>query len=266
MKITIGNQNNTDELLSSAIVNARDGDIIELMPGEYFSKNNPFICTVRRNITIVGKSNTKGAVKLYCSFTIGADCLVIFKNLTINYTADSDNTLSAYDGAKVYGNNITIDRNTSDDWDTIYGQNASFSFKDSNILTGAKTKAIGLSLENSQLFADSTFFQLLFQKNSTVFLRNSFVAHKLELRRHSQLFFKNLTVDSTKTLNKNDLAVKSSSEMIGQDLIFIRNSPQIRILKSSFAVDNFEPESQRIHFKFDEASRILVDGRRPPTD
>jgi len=261
MKITIGNQNNNSNQLSAAIIRAKDGDVIELLPGTYFSAADPFICTIRRNITLVGKTANKDDVKLYCSFTIGAKNIIIFKNLAISYTSNDENTLAAYDGAEVYGNNISIDRRTADDWDTIYGQNSFFSFKDSQILTGAKTKAIGLSLENSQLFADNTSFQLLFQKNSQVYLKDSIVAHKLELRRHSKLNFRNLTVDSSNVNTPNDLAVKSNSDIKGQDLIFVNESPQIRILKSSFDVNYFQPDIDQIHFKFDDTATIKADGK-----
>lgn len=263
MKITVGNQNNNDDQLTQAILNAKDGDVIELLPGAYFSSDDPFICTIRRNISFIGKTKNKADVQLFCSFTVGAKNILIFQNLTISFTANSENTLSAYDGAEIYGNNIAIDRRTSDDWDTIYGKDAFFSFKDSEILTGRKVKAIGISLENSQMFADNTAFQLLFQKNSQVYLKDATVYHKLEIRRHSQLNFRNLTIDSTKTDYKNDLAVKSNSHINGQDLIFVRASPRVRILKSNFMVNNFQPAVNQIHFKFDDVSKVSADGRLP---
>ncbi|WP_338232485.1 hypothetical protein [Companilactobacillus muriivasis] len=263
MKILIGNQNKNDEQLTQAIITARDGDIIELLPGTYFSSTDPFICTIRRNITFIGKTNNKNDVKLFCSFTIGEKNIVIFKNLAISYTANEDNTLSAYDGARIYGENISINRQTADDWDTIYGKDAYFSFKDSQILTGRKVKAIGLSLENSQLFADNTAIQLLLEKHSKVYLKDSFVYHKLELRQTSSLDFHNLSIDSTGSPTKNDLAVKGYSRMNGQDLIFINESPAIRILKSKFKVDDFQPMPNEIHFKFDDTSKIEADGKLP---
>ncbi|HIY93389.1 hypothetical protein [Companilactobacillus sp. HBUAS56275] len=261
MKITIGNQNKNDDQLTEAIINAKDGDIIELLPGTYFSKDDPFICTIRRNITFIGKTNNKSDVELYCSFTVGAKNILIFKNLTISYPANDENTLSAYDGAEVYGDNVIINRQTSDDWDTIYGQNSFFSFKNSEILTGKKTKAIGLSLENCQLFMDKTKIQLLFQKNSQVYLKDSIILHKLELRKNSHLNFRNLTIDSTKINSKNDLAVKSKSEISGQKITFIKNDPQIRILGSHFDIKDFHPQTDKINFKFDEDSKIVVDGK-----
>lgn len=263
MRITVGNQNKNDEQLAQAIINAKDGDVIELMPGTYFSANNPFICTIASNITFVGKTTNKDDVKLYCSFTVGEKTIVIFKNLAISYTANDDNTLSAYDGAEIYGDNISINRQTQDDWDTIYGQNSFFSFKNSQIMTGKKTKAIGLSLENSQLFGDDISVQLLFQKNSKVYLKDSIVFHKLEIRRQSSLHFRNLTVDSTGTDFKNDLAVKSHSKLSGQDLIFVNSSPHVRILKSDFRVLNFQPKFEQIHFKFDDKSQVRTDGKIP---
>ncbi len=266
MRITIGNQDNNDDQLSSAIINAKDGDVIELLPGTYFSATDPFICTIRRNITIIGKSSNKNDIKIYCSITVGAKNILIFKNLAICYPSNKENTLAAFDGAEVYGDNISIDRQTSDDWDTIYGQNSFFSFKDSQILTGVKTKAIGLSLENSQLFADNSSFQLLFQKNSQTYLKNSTVSHRLELRQHSSLDFRNLTVDSSLVHTKNDLVVKSHSQINGQDLTFVNNSPQIRILESYFNVNNFQPEPEHIHFKFDDSSTVQVDGKRPKSE
>ncbi|HJF87998.1 MAG TPA: hypothetical protein K8V88_11230 [Companilactobacillus farciminis] len=261
MKITIGTKKNNDEELMQAIVNAKDGDVIELLPGTYFSRNNPFICTIRRDISFIGKTSDKEDVKLYCSFTVGAKNTLIFKNLSIIYPANDENTMSAYDGARVYGQNIIIDRQTSDYWDTIYGQNAYFSFKDSKILTGKKIKAIGLSLEKSQLFADNTEFQLLFQKDSTVYLKDSTILHKFELRQGSKTFFKNLTIDSTTTDYKNDLAVKTKSQISGNDLIFVKDKPQVRILESQFDVDDFQPETNHINFKFDKKSKISIDGK-----
>ena len=263
MKITVGNQNKNDEELTQAIINAKDGDIIELMPGTYFSKNDPFICTIGNNVTFVGKTTNKDDVKLYCSFTVGENTIVIFKNLAISYTANDDNTLSAYDGAEIYGDNISIDRQTQDDWDTIYGQNSFFSFKNSQIMTGRKTKAIGLSLENSYLFGDNISVQLLFQKNSQVYLKNSLIFHKLELRRQSSLNFRNITIDTTGTRFKNDLAVKSHSKLSGQDLIFVNESPHVRILKSDFQVLNFQPKYEQIHFRYDDTSKVRTDGKIP---
>jgi len=51
--------------------------------------------------------------------------------------------------------------------------------------------------------------------------------------------------------------------MNGQDLIFINESPAIRILKSKFKVDNFQPMPNEIHFKFDDVSKIEADGKLP---
>ncbi|CAJ1199390.1 hypothetical protein [Companilactobacillus nantensis] len=263
MKIIVGDQNNNDEQLTQAIIGAKDGDIIELLPGIYFSSTNPFICNIARNITLVGKTTNKNDVRLYCSFTISNQNIVIFKNLAISYTANEDNTLSAYDGARIYGDNISINRQTSDDWDTIYGKDAYFSFKDSQILTGKKVKAIGLSLENSQLFADNTSIQLLLQKHSRGYLKDSVIYHKFELRQTSKLDFRNLTIDATDSPTKNDLAVKGYSEMNGQDLIFVREDPAIRIVKSKFNVENFQPMTNEIHFKFDDVSKIVADGKVP---
>lgn len=263
MKYLVGDQDNNDDQLTQAIINAKDGDIIELLPGVYFSSTNPFICNIARNITLIGKTTNKNDVRLYCSFTVGNQNIVIFKNMAITYTANEDNTLSAYDGARIYGDNISINRQTSDDWDTIYGKDAYFSFKNSQILTGKKVKAIGLSMENSQLFADNTSIQLLLQKHSRAYLKDSIIYHKLELRLTSKLDFRNLTVDATESPTKNDLAVKGYSDMNGQDLIFVKENPAIRIVKSKFNVNNFQPMSSEIHFKFDDVSKIEADGKVP---
>ena len=63
-KFIIGDQENKDDQLAQAIVNAKDGDIIELQPGTYFTSESPFICTVRQNLTFVGKSSNKDNIKL----------------------------------------------------------------------------------------------------------------------------------------------------------------------------------------------------------
>lgn len=260
-KITIDND---DDQLAKAIVNAKNGDIIELLPGEYFSNASPFICTVRRNITLIGKTSDKDAVKIYSSFTIDANTIMIFKNLTIQYTANSDNTLAAFDGAEIYGDNIRIDRLTRDNWDTIYGKNAFYSFKDSQISTGYKTaKTIGMSLENCQIFTDNTKIHLLFLKNSRAYLRDSKITHRLELRQHSQLFFNNLLVDSKNIDPKYDVSIRSSSQMSGQNLYFLSTPAQIRILKSNLTVDNLQPDLKQLHFQYDDTSKVNVNGNHP---
>jgi hypothetical protein len=266
MKILIGNQKDNDDRLSNAIVNAQDGDVIELLPGSYFTKDNPLICTITNNISIIGKTYDNEAVKLYASITVVQGATVIFKNLLLSYTANDENTLSAYDASKVYGDNVTIDRNTSDSWDTIYGQNSYFSFKESQIGTGNKTKAIGLSLDHSKLFAQNTTFAYLFAKNSTIYLKNSVIFNKLELRRKTNLFFRDLQIDTTFVYAKNDLAVKSNSSFQGQELRFYRQSPNVRILKSNFNVEKFNPQLNKIHFKYDKTSKVLADKQTPKND
>lgn len=262
-KIIVGNQNNRDDQLAQAIVDAQDGDVIELLPGTYFSTESPFICTVRRNLTFIGRTTNKEDIKLNCSFTVGAKNILIFKNLTITFPANGENTLSAYDGAKVYTDNVRINRETSDNWDTIYGQNASFSFKDSQILTGQKTKTIGLSLDKSQIFADNTSIQFLFQRESTAYLKDSIVTHEFKLRQHSKTYFKNLTMASYVVPHKNDLTIHSASTFQGQDLVFTSPKPQLRIFKSNFSVDNLQPEPDQLHFKFDGSSNVSADGKKP---
>lgn len=262
-KFIIGDQENKDDQLAQAIVNAKDGDIIELQPGTYFTSESPFICTVRQNLTFVGKSSNKDNIKLNCSFTVGAKNIIIFKNLTITFPANGENTLSAYDGAEVYADNVCINRETSDNWDTVYGQNATFSFKNSQILTGLKTKAIGLSLDNSQIFADNTSIQFLFQRKSKAYLRNSIVTHEFKLRQHSETYFRNLTMVSYEVPHKNDLTVHSGSKFQGQDLVFTSNKPKLRIFKGNFKVNNTNPEPDQLHFKFDDSSKVSVDNQKP---
>lgn len=262
-KFIVGNQQNKDDQLAQAIVDAQDGDVIELLPGTYFTTESPFICTIRRNLTFIGKSTNKDDIKLNCSFTVGAKNIIIFKNLTITFPANGENTLSAYDGAEVYTDNVCINRETSDNWDTIYGQNATFSFKDSQILTGLKTKAIGLSLDNSQIFADNTSIQFLFQRKSKAYLKNSIVTNEFKLRQHSETYFRNLTLASYVVPHKNDLTVHSGSLFQGQDLIFTSPEPRLRIFKSTFEVNNFQPEPSQLHFKFDANSNVLADSKKP---
>jgi hypothetical protein len=90
---------------------------------------------------------------------------------------------------------------------------------------------------------------LLFQKDSTVYLKDSTILHKFELRQGSKTFFKNLTIDSTTTDYKNDLAVKTKSQISGNDLIFVKNKPQVRILESQFDVDDFSTRNESHYFK-----------------
>lgn len=265
-KFIVGNQQNKDDQLAQAIVDAQDGDVIELLPGTYFTTESPFICTIRRNLTFIGKSTNKDDIKLNCSFTVGAKNIIIFKNLTITFPANGENTLSAYDGAEVYTDNVCINRETSDNWDTIYGQNATFSFKDSQILTGLKTKAIGLSLDNSQIFADNTSIQFLFQRKSKAYLKNSIVTNEFKLRQHSETYFRNLTLASYVVPHKNDLTVHSGSLFQGQDLIFTSPEPRLRIFKSTFEVTNFQPEPSQLHFKFDASSKVLADSKKPSNE
>ncbi|WP_125772264.1 hypothetical protein [Companilactobacillus furfuricola] len=262
-KFIVGNQQNKDDQLAQTIVDAQDGDTIELMPGTYFSKESPLICTIGRNVTFIGQSTNKDDIKLNSSFTIGAGKTVIFKNLTITFPADSENTLSAYDGAKVYTNNVCINRETKDNWDTIYGQNATFSFKDTMILTGKKTKTIGLSLDQSQIFADNTSIQFLFQRKSQAYLKNSIVINELKLRQHSETHFNNLTLASYIVPHKKDLTVHSSSTFQGQTLILTSPKPQIRVHKAKFEVTNVQPEPNKLHFKFDKSSIVRADSKKP---
>ena len=259
----VGNQQNKDDQLAQTIVDAQDGDIIELLPGTYFTKESPLICTIGRNLTFIGKSTNREDIKLNCSFTVGAQKIIIFKNLTVTFPADGENTLSAYDGAEVYADNVCINRETSDNWDTIYGQNASFSFKDSMILTGRKTKTIGLSLDKSQIFADNTSIQVLFQRKSKAYLKDSIVINELKLRQHSETHFNNLTLASYVVPHKNDLTVHSGSSFQGQELTLTSPKPQIRIHKSSFKVSNFQPGISKLHFKFDKKSNVLADSKKP---
>lgn len=255
--------NNDDELLAETLVNADDGDIIELLPGTYFSKESPFVCDIGRNITLQGKTTDRNTVKINGSFTVGKSTVIIFKNLTIDHPANDDNTFSAYDGAEIYFNNVCIDRSATDGWDTIYGQNSTFSFKDSQVLTGRKTKAIGLSLDNSQIFADNTSIQLMLQKSSKTYLKDSIVTDYFDLRKNSQVNFNNLTIDSKDFAIKNDLLVKSTSKFNGQQLHFSNSTPNIRIHHASFDVKNLEPKPDQINFKFDNDSNVKADGKQP---
>ncbi|APU71174.1 hypothetical protein LCR01_02390 [Companilactobacillus crustorum] len=262
VKIIIGTHDNKDDQLAQAVISAQDGDVIELLPGTYFSRESPFICTIRKNISIIGKTDNRQNITLNCSFMIGAKTTVIFKNLTINYPANDENTLSAYDDAKVYGNNILIDHLALDSWDTVYGKNAAYSFKNSKILTGVKTKAVGISLDNSRLFADTTSIQLLFQKNSQAFLRDSTVSHELKLRQNSSLNFRNLTIAPSTNPIKNNLVVKSSSLFMGENLRFTAVNPHVRIYQARFNVKKFYPSLDKIHFKFDSTSKIFLNGKK----
>ena len=189
---------------------------------------------------------------------------MIFKNLTIQYTANSDNTLAAFDGAKVYGDNIRIDRLTYDNWDTIYGKNSAYSFKNSQISTGFKTaKTIGMSLENCQLFLDNTRIHLLFLKNSRAYIRDSKVTHRLELRQHSQLFFNNLLIDSKNIDPKYDISIRSASQLHGQNLYFLSTPARVRILKSDLSVNNLHPDLKQLHFQYDDISKVDINGKHP---
>lgn len=249
--------------MAQTIVEAQDGDTIELLPGTYFTKESPLVCTIGRNITIIGQSNNKEDVRLNCSFTVGEKKTVIFRNLTITFPANGENTLSAYDGAEVYANNVCINRETTDNWDTIYGQNATFSFKDSLIQTGKKTKAIGLSLDKSQIYADNTSIQFLFQRKSKAYLKNSIVINEFKLRQKSETHFSNLTLASYQVPHKNDLTVHSGSSFEGQKLTFTSPEPQLRIFKSNFKVTKLQPEPKKLHFKYDASSNVSADTKKP---
>lgn len=262
-KFIIENQPNKDDQLVQTIVDAQDGDVIELQPGTYFTKESPLVCTIGRNLTIIGNSANHEDIKLNCSITIGAKKILILKNLTLTFPANDENTLSAYDNAEVYTNNVTINRETSDNWDTIYGQNATFSFKDTQIRTGRKTKAIGLSLDKSQIYTDNTSIQFLFQRKSKAYMKNSIVTNEFKLRQNSETHFNNLTLASYEVPHKNDITVHSHSTFQGQNLILTSPKPKLRIHQATFKVDNFEPEPSKIHFKYDATSKVLADEKQP---
>lgn len=262
-KFIIENQPNKDDQLAQTIVDAQDGDVIELQPGTYFTKESPLVCTIGRNLTIIGNSANQEDIKLNCSITIGAKKILILKNLTLTFPANDENTLSAYDNAEVYTNNVTINRETTDNWDTIYGQNATFSFKDTQIRTGRKTKAIGLSLDKSQIYTDNTSIQFLFQRKSKAYMKNSIVTNEFKLRQNSETHFNNLTLASYEVPHKNDITVHSHSTFQGQNLILTSPKPKLRIHQGTFKVNNFEPVPSKIHFKYDATSKVLADEKQP---
>lgn len=261
-KIIIGGQGKNDEQLTNAIINAKDGDIIALLPGVYFSTDSPFVCTLRQSLTFQGQSKDSKDVVIYSSFSVGNDTTSIFKNLTINFTANGENTLAAYDEARVYLDNVIIDRGAPDVWDTIYVQNSFISIKDTKILTGSKHNSVGLSLENSQLFADNLSVQLMFQKKSITYLKDSTIWDSLKLRHQSITYFHTLAFD-TLTESFTNIDIKSDSQFNGQNLKFDQADAQIHISKSSADIKQLEKHSLVPHFKFDADSKVNLAGQEP---
>lgn len=256
----VGRSSHKETEFIAAFQAAKPGDTLQLMPGNYFKKADLQYFNINQNISITGLGQNKEEVVLNCNLNIGNQAVVLLKNLTIHFSNLADNAVAIYDQARLYGQAITIHRDSPDNWDAVYCQNSGISLTDSQIKTSTQTRAVGLSLENSQFYAENTMIDWLFQKNSQAYLKHATIKQLLSLRHHSQTYFSDLIIDSA---SRKNIALKSYSSLTGIKLQFTTPKPQINICESQLTVKDTSPKVDDIIFKFDAASKVHVSGRIP---
>lgn len=245
-----------------ALKTVNDGDVIELCPGEYFRAENTPYLKVEKNITITGQFSNPEATRLNCGLLLINHTLIL-KNLSLNYDSEEGNAVSLYRDAKFYGDNVVINHQTANKWNTIFAQDSFISLKKSEILNCNKDNIPGLMLENSQIYAVDTALYFIAMKKSTSYLKDCFVSYAVCLLNKSSLDFNDLTIDSNNNEMFTDFYVDQQSTVEGDEINFIKTEPMIEVFDSQCEINDFESEFENIHWHFDDNSNVLADGREP---
>ena len=252
----------TDYELYKAINTADNGDTISLKPGEYFATHSIFL-SLKKSLTIKGQYANAKATKINGGLFFGKNVTLILENLVLTFDDEKGNTLALYEGAKLYCNNVIIDRPHNSSWDTIYCSNSFLSLKNSDIRSDRQKTATSTSLENSQLISIGSNMHMPKLINSTAYLKDSFVSYSLILKEKSKLFFTDLAIDSTQNSEYSDFYVSGESTVNGENLDFYKDEPFIDVLNSDFEGNNFFAGKDKVSWRYDNDSNVLLDGNQP---
>lgn len=264
-KFTIGDQGNNEQQFCYALKKANDGDVIELLPGEYFSPDTSLFLEIDKNITIRGRYSNASATKLFCGFFTGNKTTAIFQNLTVNNCKHNSNTICAFDNSEIYAKNVIFKHSPVDHWDTVYIKDSNFSIESCQILTDSN-ETHALSIENGRVTAVDSIIQFLYEKNATFYLKSSLITFAANLDDKSQLLFDELTIDSSNNPDYSDIYICQQSTVDGSNLSFAVDEPFIDVLESNFEIFNSQPISDKIRWRYDELSNVLANGENPYTN
>ncbi|MFC6176473.1 hypothetical protein ACFQAV_06450 [Companilactobacillus huachuanensis] len=252
----------SDREFFNAINTADNCDTIVLKSGEYFSSETMFL-SIKKSLTIKGQYANAKATKINCGLFFGENTTVILENLLLTYDNEKGNTLALYDGAKLYCNNVIVNRTNESSWDTIYSSNSFISLKNSDIQADRQRNISSLSLENSQLMSVKSNIHLPLLVNSTAYLKDSFISYSIVLKKNSNLSFINLAIDSTQNNESSDFYVEGESTVNGDNLDFSKNEPFIDVLNSNFEGNDFFAGLDKVRWRYDTNSNVIIDGTEP---
>lgn len=234
---------NTTEL-AQALENYNDNDTIELLSGEYFPEiPTPYI-SIKKTLTLVGKSNDPDDIRLNCGFVVKRTLLL--KNLSVNFDDETSNAITLFDGSKFYGTNVVINHSFPNHWNTIYAKNSFISLENSEVLTTNKDNIPSIELDDSQLFADNSAIYFLAEKNSQCFLKDCFISYAICLLKHSTLSFNNLTIDAANNESFSSFYVGEHSKTTGTIFSFVKNNSEVDIFGSTFLTTNLNNDFDNI--------------------
>ena len=262
--IMIGKQNDNATELYKAIENSKSGDTIKLLPGIYFSQSQPYIFTIKHNLTIIGQTHNPDAVRLNCAFLLDEGAILIAQNLSFAYGENQFNTIAMYNNTQLFGRNLHISHNSQDKWDCLYGKNAQISLVNSTI-TINNLNAASLDLEDSQLYLENTHIAGLVTKQTDSSVKNSIIDSTIYLDNNSLLEFSDLTINSNDNQSFCELYALNNSTVAGQNLQTTSSSPTIALAESNLNINEFKPDLQNITWHFDDNSEVLADSIRPYT-
>lgn len=248
--------------LEKALNDSNKGDTIELLPGEYFSTKKAKCYTITQSLNIIGHSLNAENTIINASFLLGKGVTLNLKNFTLNYDKTQLNTIALYDGAELALQNMIIDHAATDNWNTIYSQDSYISLTDSEINNSASPDVASLLMVDGKMYAVNTKISYLNQKRARIFLKKSLVSYSIALADHASLAFRDLTVVSLNNLDHSDFQVENNSSVDGENLVFAKKEPQIKINNSDFEIKNFEPSLDKIKWSFDDNSTVLLDGKQ----
>jgi len=247
-----------------ALKNPQDNDTIVIGPGEFFSSTKPAIFTLNGSLTIIGEAGqemTSTTTMLNCSLNLGANANIHLEDLSLSCDLDETSVISLHDGAKLYAENIFIERSLSN-WTTIDCQNSSIFLKKSSIQPADREDSVCINLENSQLISILTEMHIPYLNNSTAYLKNSHINNTLILKNNSHLSFTNLSIEKDSNFDKGNLIIQDNSSVIGEGLTFYEEDGSVVVNHSKFENSHFKSDFTEIKWFFDDDSTVLADGHK----
>lgn len=260
---TVNNGHDLFFTLQKANENNSPIQTIILEPGKYFENDDNLVLRVKNNLTIKGRFTNAKATKLNCGFLFSDNVTLILKNLSIDFAGEKCNTIALYDKAKLYGDNIIVDRTTDASWDTIFCKNSTISLKDSEVITDPARYICGVSLEDSQIIAVHSNLNAPLLKNSTAYFQDILTNYAIVLKNKSSLFFNYLALDSSQNTEFSDFYIEHQSTVNGSNLNMTKKYSYIDVINSHFENNNFVSGLDNVRWRFDKNSTVLADGDEP---